>query len=666
MRGAETIIPLERAPAEVQPFNGSMYTEGSAGAAPSQGSGPETSERFAALLREGKIEEFNRLRPAGELNLRRISLRGCDLSGVDLRNADLTGADLRGVILNGARLQHAIFDRADISDSVLTGAKAFQARFRGADLTRVRGASGAEFHEANFRGADLGNGDFRGAIFSKAGLMTASLAGGKFSGADLSEAMLMGAMLSGADFTQANFFKARLFQANGKDVNFSGANLVQAEAINSFFTSSNKDAKDGQRTNFDGAWVKGFRHDDAIDSSMLRNALSTALPPEGYFPRPPAPTEEKILVHGIPGSDRVRFDKAMKELDDMIGLHSVKRWAKELVDFLLVKLARERVALPELDQTLHMVFIGSPGTGKTTVARILSDVLASLAVLSKGHLLETDKAGLIAGYQGQTVAKTKELVDQAMGGTLLIDEFYALLQDENDSYAKDAVAILTKRLEDDRQGFCCIACGYTRETMRTLEANSGLKSRFSQIVAFPDYTSGELIDIIKLQMKKKEFKPERDFLAAASMLLAVAKEKEGEQFGNGRTVRNMFEKTYKGPMASRLVKEEKLKDREALRTPLVRDLPFEDVSGLGRDKFPPLEKLSWVDETGKMYRYNELPLDGPFPSLTQESVHLLHEVAEEARRAVKAKFSENQHQGETVYDGTDASIRSGTRRIANA
>lgn len=588
------------------------------------------------LLRAGKIEEFNSLRPAGRLDMRGLDLTGANLAGADLRYADLTRAVFHKADLTGAKVQHAILDRSDLSNTKLDGAQFLGAFLRYSDLRDVQSAKAVDLRGANLRGAELSGGNFSGALFSDAVLISATLERGNFSGAEMERVHLGGAVLTRANFEKANLSKARLFQSNGQDINFSGANLCEAIALQASFSSSNRPLSEDkvQRTSFDGAWTRGMQRDEALSAELLHGAIADKFPPEGTFKTSPDPVDEKILVDGIPGTDKVLYDAAMEELNELVGLKEVKQYIKNMMSLLKASQSRGQFGLPKLDYTLHRAYTGNPGTGKTTVARIQSKLLFSLGCLSKGHLVETDKTGLIAGYQGQTLEKTNNLVNSAIGGSLLIDEAYALTNSKDDSYAKDALAVLTKRLEDDRDKFCCLVCGYTKQMREFMRANPGLFDRFDDFVEFPDYTSGELVDIMKLRLAKKHFRVDAEFLAASSVLFAARKAQQGETFSNGRAVRKAEEK-MEMLHSVRIDSEGKLKDRESLVSPRIDDLPFEKLVKTKLSEFPPLSELRWKTEDGKEVGVKELSLDGSFPCLTEESVARIAEVAKSVAQEVE-------------------------------
>jgi SpoVK/Ycf46/Vps4 family AAA+-type ATPase len=201
-------------------------------------------------------------------------------------------------------------------------------------------------------------------------------------------------------------------------------------------------------------------------------------------------------------------------------------------------LRRER-KLPVVDRSLHLVFVGNPGTGKTTVARLLARFYKVLQVVSQGHLVETDRSGMVAGYVGQTATKVNATCDDAKGGILFVDEAYALVTDSDQDFGAEAVATLLKRMEDDRGDLIVIVAGYPEPMLKFLDSNPGLRSRFSKTIDFPDYTDDELMAIFEAIGKEHHYA--LDDGARAAVRAYFVGQARGPTFGNGRLARNLFE-----------------------------------------------------------------------------------------------------------------------------
>ena len=251
------------------------------------------------------------------------------------------------------------------------------------------------------------------------------------------------------------------------------------------------------------------------------------------------------------------------ELASLIGLDSVKKEIKTLANLVQVQQAREENGLKNATMSYHLVFTGNPGTGKTTIARIIAAIYRDLGILKKGHLVETDRSGLVAGYLGQTAVKTNAIIDEALDGVLFIDEAYSLSED-NDSYGKEAISTLLKRMEDDRDRLVVILAGYTDEMKQFIGSNPGLESRFNRYIDFPDYSEEELLQIFLKQVEKFEYEVDDDALAIVKEAIHNNFVNKDEQFGNARFVRNMFEKILAN-QANRLAKEQEMSPEKLKR-----------------------------------------------------------------------------------------------------
>jgi len=242
-----------------------------------------------------------------------------------------------------------------------------------------------------------------------------------------------------------------------------------------------------------------------------------------------------------------------KELDELIGLNKVKQEVRSLANFVKVQKQREKQGLKTAKVSYHLVFYGSPGTGKTTVARIVGRIYKDLGVLKKGHTVETDRGGLVAKYMGQTALKTDTIINQALDGVLFIDEAYSLVpEDGNGSdYGQEAISTLLKRMEDNRDRLVVIIAGYKNEMQRFIDSNPGLQSRFNRYIDFPDYTGLELSEIFKMYMKKNQYTLAADAEDYLKQKFEDVVAHKDRNFGNARYARNVFEKAIQA-QANRL------------------------------------------------------------------------------------------------------------------
>ncbi len=252
-----------------------------------------------------------------------------------------------------------------------------------------------------------------------------------------------------------------------------------------------------------------------------------------------------------PTQERPQLDLVMQELDSMIGLAPVKAEVLALVNYLKLNARRREAGLPETPLSLHMVFLGNPGTGKTTVARLVGRIFAALGVLERGHLVETDRTGLVAEYVGQTGPKSNRKIDEALGGVLFIDEAYSLANGDDDVFGAEAVQALLKRAEDDRHQLVVILAGYDEPMARLLASNPGLTSRFARKFDFPDYDPEQLGQILDGFCRQHHYRLATSAEALVRERLKDAWDERDERFGNARLVRNLFEEAVRR-MANRV------------------------------------------------------------------------------------------------------------------
>ncbi len=252
-----------------------------------------------------------------------------------------------------------------------------------------------------------------------------------------------------------------------------------------------------------------------------------------------------------------------KELDNLIGITGVKEEIAKLQNFIKIQLVRKSQGLKTSPISYHCVFTGNPGTGKTTVARIIAEIYKDLGILSKGHLVETDRSGLVAEFVGQTAVKTNKIIDSALDGVLFIDEAYSLVQGNSNDFGSEAISTLLKRMEDDRDRLVVILAGYRDEMKTFIDANPGLQSRFNRYIHFDDYTADELFEIFSLNATKNQYILTNEASTVLRSKIEETVARKDKNFGNARTVRNMFEKTLEH-QATRLTAEGVL-DKEALQ-----------------------------------------------------------------------------------------------------
>jgi SpoVK/Ycf46/Vps4 family AAA+-type ATPase len=263
------------------------------------------------------------------------------------------------------------------------------------------------------------------------------------------------------------------------------------------------------------------------------------------------------------------LESILAELDSLVGLSGIKNEVKSLISYVKVNQVRKLKGLPTVSLSLHSVFFGPPGTGKTTIARIISRALKSLGLLKKGHLVEVDRSQLVAGYVGQTAMKTREILEKALDGVLFIDEAYSLSSD--DSFGKEAIDTILKFMEDQRNRIVVIVAGYEKEMNQFISSNPGLKSRFNKYFSFPNYTGSELMEIFGAICAKNKFRVAEEAKNKVLYIINDAIFAEGDHFGNARFVRNLYEQTIQNQFLR--VSQIENVDEDALCEIAPEDLP---------------------------------------------------------------------------------------------
>lgn len=264
------------------------------------------------------------------------------------------------------------------------------------------------------------------------------------------------------------------------------------------------------------------------------------------------------------------------ELQEYIGLEKIKDEVQDLINLVMVYQMRREHELPVADLSLHMVFSGNPGTGKTMIARLMARIYKTLGILSGGQLVEVDRSGLVAGYVGQTAVKTMEVLEKAKGGVLFIDEAYTLSRGGQNDFGQEAIDTVLKYMEDHRDEIVVIVAGYTELMREFVHSNPGLESRFNRFMEFDDYNADELLAIFEQRCKKNGYYLQEDATIAVKEYLQKIAQKPGN-FGNGRGVRNLFEKIL-------VEQANRLATAETITKEILMEVLAEDVKAVLQDE----------------------------------------------------------------------------------
>ena len=322
--------------------------------------------------------------------------------------------------------------------------------------------------------------------------------------------------------------------------------------------------------------AKADDHISPEEGKWLERLMSYSTTSKDYgldvFEKKASVAEREVKEKRSPQNNKSENEpNPIEELQSLIGLSEVKDEVSALANFVKIQQEREKKGMKAVGLSYHCVFTGNPGTGKTTVARILAKIYRDLGILKKGHLVETDRSGLVAEYIGQTAVKTNKIIDSALDGVLFIDEAYSLVQGGGNDYGQEAISTLLKRMEDDRDRLIVVLAGYSEDMKRFIDSNPGLQSRFNRYIHFADYTTDELKQIFMSNVDKNQYLLDEEGQILLDKVLTFAIEHKDKNFGNGRYVRNLFEKTIQN---------------QAMRLSCQPNITAEDLSKLKAEDLP--------------------------------------------------------------------------------
>jgi hypothetical protein len=481
-----------------------------------------------------------------------------------------------------ANIRNTRFTATTFLDTTFDFAQGFRVSFVNCDLSACR-FERSQLLEATFDRTLISNSLFISGSLQQATFKHSSLTASAFDGSQASCAKLLRCDVKSVTFLYAHLLAAEIIQTRFEDVNFSGATMRQIQlSFPSFVGQFSVNQAIVARETFEPYM---FDKSTWSDGGALKGAISDDSPSAKKTGKS---AKESVgactQIDGIPGTNQELYNDAMKRLGKLVGLEDIKREFEELVAVLRINKQREQLDLSSEQTLSHYIFSGPPGTGKTTVARILGDVLKSLGYLSQGQFIETDRAGLVGRYLGETAMKTRTIVESALGGVLFIDEAYTLApKSEQDSYSQEALATLLKLMEDKRNEFVVVAAGYGAEMRRFVESNPGLESRFSRHVVFESFSTQALIEIFAGLMTASGFVADAETSKGVSLALEMLRERGAESFGNARVVRNFFDKMTRR-QSVRLLKEDGPAEKIRFSTFTFKDIPSQELLNLSPER----------------------------------------------------------------------------------
>lgn len=544
---------------------------------------PASIEELGKMLTDGNVEEFNRRRPNSRLVFQGLDLHQRVLDGANLTACTFKNCRFRACSLNNANISAACFESSFLWHSSFNWCDGGSASFTNSEIESCK------FLTAILTGAIFDRTSIKGTLFCDASMRKSHFQYSQIEGSDFEkiqapDIQFLRCEVKGTTFSHARLSRSWLAQSYLEDTSFLNANMTDLRLTLPVFSGLLKlqgaiiPSAKFQEYMFDKAtWNDG----DVLKGTLNQNEIAAPDPLKSMV-RPSGPC---TLIDEIPGTNQELYTDAMKRLSQLVGLDEAKREVEELAAVLRINKQREHLGLPTESAMSHYVFSGPPGTGKTTVARILGDVLKSLGYLSKGQFIETDRSGLVGRYLGETAIKTQNIVESALGGVLFIDEAYALSpKNDMDSYAQEAVSTLLKTMEDKRKQFVVIAAGYGPEMRRFIDSNPGLQSRFSQQIQFKSFTPQALTEIFAGLMTTSAFNADAETTRGVTLALEMLKDKGDDHFGNARVVRNLLDKMARR-QSMRLLKESGPMDTTRFSTFVFDDIPCLEMLNISTERF---------------------------------------------------------------------------------